>query len=87
MPGPLQYGNGIKALTIDLLVAQMLSLRRCAELEHAITGLKISEATFLSYIERINDSLQPKFSSWSKTELWQVIDVEPMPVFGKFYKG
>ena len=45
MPGPLQYGNGIKALTIDLLVAQMLSLRRCTELEHAITGLKISEAT------------------------------------------
>ena len=59
MPGPLQYGNGIKALTIDLLVAQMLSLRRCTELEHAITGLKISEATFLSYIERIYDSLQP----------------------------
>ena len=28
---------------------------------------------------------QPKFSSWSKTELWQVVDVEPMPVFGKFY--
>ena len=31
MPGPLQYANGIKALTIDLLVAQMLSLRRCTE--------------------------------------------------------
>ena len=30
---------------------------------------------------------QPKFSSWSKTELWQVVDVEPMPVFGKFYNG
>ena len=29
----------------------------------------------------------PKFSSWSKTELWQVVDVEPMPVFGKFYNG
>ena len=29
-------------------------------------------------------ALQPKFSSWSKTELWQVVDVEPMPVFGKF---
>ena len=28
---------------------------------------------------------EPKFSSWSKTELWQVVDVEPMPVFGKFY--
>ena len=42
-----------------LLVARMLSLRRCTELEHAITGIKISEATLLSYIERINDSLQP----------------------------
>ena len=30
---------------------------------------------------------EPKFSSWSKTELWQVVDVEPMPVFGKFYNG
>ena len=29
----------------------------------------------------------PKFSSWSKTELWQVVDVEPLPVFGKFYNG
>ena len=51
--------NVAPQLTIDHLVAQKLSLRRCAELEHAITGLKISEATFLSYIERINDSLQP----------------------------
>ena len=30
---------------------------------------------------------EPKFSSWSKSELWQVVDVEPMPVFGKFYNG
>ena len=27
----------------------------------------------------------PKFNSWSKTELWQVVDVEPMLVFEKFY--
>ena len=31
--------------------------------------------------------VEPKFSSWSKTELWQVVDVKPMPVFGKFYNG
>ena len=31
----------------------------------------------------IHPTDQPKFSSWSKTELWQVVDVEPMPVFGK----
>ena len=27
----------------------------------------------------VNDD--PEFSSWSKIELWQVVDVEPMPVF------
>ena len=32
MPRPPQYGDAIKALTVDLLVAQMLSLRRCTEL-------------------------------------------------------
>ena len=32
-------------------------------------------------------TVEPKFSSWSKTELWQVVDVEPMPVFGKIYNG
>ena len=59
MPGPLQYGDGIKALVIDLLVAQMLSLRRCTELVQAITGIKLSEATCLGYIQRLYDSLEP----------------------------
>ena len=31
--------------------------------------------------------LEPKFSSWGKTELWQVVDVEPIVVFGKFNNG
>ena len=52
---------------------------------------RIAEAleTSLSTVLRTRRLLvdEPKFSSWSKTELWQVIDVEPMPVFGKFYKG
>ena len=30
MPGPLQYGNGLKAYVVHLLVAQMLSLKRVA---------------------------------------------------------
>ena len=59
MPGPLQYGDGIKALVINLLVAQMLSLRRYTELVHAITGIKLSEATCLSYIQRLHDALEP----------------------------
>ena len=59
MPGPLQYGDGIKALTIDLLVVQMLSLNRCTELVQAMTGIKMSQATCLGYIDRLYDSLEP----------------------------
>ena len=38
MPGPLQYGVGLQALVINLLVAQMLSLRRAAEPVQSISG-------------------------------------------------
>ena len=51
--------DGIKALTIDLLVAQMLSLRRCTELVQAMTGIKMSQATCLDYIDRLYDALEP----------------------------
>ena len=44
------------------------------------------------HVEAVNTqepdaTFDPKFSSWSKTELWQVVDVKSMPVFGKFYNG
>ena len=58
MPGPLQYGDGIKAFVINLLIAQMLSLRRGVELVQAISGIKLSEATCLGYIQRLYDSLE-----------------------------
>ena len=62
MPGPLQYGIGLQAFVINLLVAHMLSLRRTVELVQAITGLRLSEATCLSYIRRLHDALEP----WEK---------------------
>ena len=37
----------------------MLSLRRCAELVQAMSGIKLSEATCLGYIQRLHDSLEP----------------------------
>ena len=48
-----------------------------------LAGRPASEAS----IAAVEMSVEPKFSSWSKTELWQVVDVEPMPVFEKFYNG
>lgn len=51
--GPLQYGSGIKAYVIQLLVAQMLSLNRAAQMIASIIGRVISEATLLGYIMRL----------------------------------
>lgn len=48
--GPLQYGNGIKAYVIQLLIAQMLSLSRAKKMMVTLIGKAISEATMLSYI-------------------------------------
>ena len=58
MPGPRQYGTGLQAFLINLLVAQMLSLRRAVELVLAISGLRISETTCLNYIRRLHEALQ-----------------------------
>ena len=43
MPGPLQYGPGVKAYVVHLLIAQMLSLKRVAQSMHALTR-KYAEA-------------------------------------------
>ena len=58
MPGPLQYGTGLQAFIINLLVAHMLSLRRATALVQAISGLRLSEATCLGYVRRLHDALE-----------------------------
>ena len=47
MPGPFQYGNGIKAYVINLLIGQMISLNRAAKMVKSIISEAISEATLL----------------------------------------
>ena len=59
MPGPVQYGHGIQALVINLLVAHMLSLNRTVALVQAMTGRRLSEATCLEWIRRLDRALQP----------------------------
>lgn len=51
--GPLQYGAGIKAFVISLLVTQMVSLNRVQKMIKTLIGNVISEATILSYIMRL----------------------------------
>ena len=57
MPGPLQYGPGIKAYVVHLLIAQMLSLKRVAQSMHALIGRTLSEATLLGYVAQLHHAL------------------------------
>ena len=57
--GPLQYGNGIKSYVINLLVAQMVSLRRTVQLLYSMTGKKLSEATLLGWLSSLYLILEP----------------------------
>ena len=58
MAGPLQYGNGLKAYIINLLVSQMISLNRVQKLIKTLIGEILSEATLLKFIFRFNQVLK-----------------------------
>jgi len=58
MHGPLQYGTGIKAYILDLLIAQMVSLNRIQKLIKTLIGNVISEATILKYVMQLYLALE-----------------------------
>lgn len=58
MPGPLQYGNGIKAFLINLLMAQMLALARAQKMLKTMIGVVISESSILGYIMQLYVALE-----------------------------
>ena len=57
MPGPLQYGDGIKAYIINLLICQMIALKRVQNLVKSMIGCIIAESTMLKFILRLNQAL------------------------------
>jgi len=56
--GPLQYGPGIKAYALNLLLARMLSLKRVQQSIRTLIGLLISEATILKYVLQLHRALE-----------------------------
>ena len=56
--GPLQYGSGIKAYALNLLIAQMISLKRVQHSIQALIGQVISEATILKYVLQLHLALE-----------------------------
>jgi len=69
MPGPLQYGDGLKAYIINLLVCQMISLNRVQKLVKSIIGAVLSEATLLKFILRLHLALE----RWESSAIEQIL--------------
>jgi transposase len=68
LPGPLQYGSGIRAYALNLLIAQMISLKRVQESIRILIGMVISEATILKYVMALHQAL----------EAWECSAIEQM---------
>ena len=66
MPGPLQYGNGLKAFVIHLIISQMVALNRVQKQISAMIGVVISEATLIKFVWRLYQAL----------ERWEVKSIE-----------
>ncbi len=76
MPGPLQYGNGLKAYCINLLVCQMVALNRVQKLVKAMIGVAMSEATLLKFVLRLHESL----ADWENVVTEQLLNSPAMNV-------
>ena len=55
--GPVQYGAGVKAYVLNLVIAQMVSLKRAQQSLQSLIGLMISEATILKYVRQLHQAL------------------------------
>ncbi len=74
MSGPLQYGPGIKGYVVNLIVAQMISLKRVQQLIQTMIGQVISEATILKYVIQLYHALEV----WEQSSIKQLIQMPSM---------
>ena len=58
MHGPLQYGDGLKAFVINLLVCQMVAVNRVQKLVNSMMGVVISETSLLKFVLRLYQALE-----------------------------
>ncbi len=76
MPGPLQYGPGIKAYALNLLIAQMLSLKRVQQSIRTLIGMAISETTILKYVMQLHRAL----AAWEQSAIQQLLAMPALHV-------
>jgi transposase len=76
MPGPLQYGPGVKAYVLNMIIAQMVSLKRVQQSIKTLIGQVISEATLLKYVLQLHHCLQ----RWEQSAVEQLLAMPAMHV-------
>jgi len=76
MPGPLQYGGGLKAYIISLLICQMISLNRVQKMIKSIIGEIIAEASLLKFVLRLHLALE----QWETASIEQILKSTAMHV-------
>ena len=76
MPGRLQYGNGLKAFTIHLIVNQMVALNRIRKQIAAMIGVAISEATLLKFVLRLYQGL----AAWEAGAIERILQAPSLHV-------
>ncbi len=74
--GPRQYGNGIKAYVINLLVCQMVSMSRVQKLVTSMMDVVIYEASLLKLILRLHHALEP----WEQSAKEALLNMPAMNV-------
>jgi transposase len=76
MSGPLQYGPGVKAYVLNMIIAQMVSFKRVQQSIKTLIGQVISEATMLKYIMQLHHCLEP----WEQGAIEQILAMPAMHV-------
>lgn len=75
-PGPLQYGSGIKAYVINLVICQMVALGRVQSLVNAMFGVTLAESSILRFVLRLHKALE----SWEAEATRQLLEAPTMHV-------
>jgi transposase len=76
MPAPLQYGNGIKAFAIHLIVSQMVALNRVQKQIAAMINVVLSEASLLKFVLRLHQSLE----EWEANSIEHLLQADSLHV-------
>ena len=74
--GPVQYGAGIKAYVLNLVIAQMIALKRAQQSTQSLIGLMLSEATILKYVRQLHQAL----ARWEQSAIERLLTLPAMHV-------